>query len=170
MPLRQPLESSDLRFGSKLQPVLNAVVACLCGPDAEVKVTFCNDALLSTTGYRAEEMIGKNLHELLHPSRSDGTANRAAECGFSRAIGAHQATHVVGEFYWRKDGTRFPAECWAHPLLQPIGPTEFVLTFQDLTESHQDKEALRLSQDKFRRILANAPDVEWTSDRNGWVV
>jgi PAS domain S-box-containing protein len=76
----------------------------------------------------------------------------------------------LGEFYWRRDGTRFPAECWAHPLLQPIGPTEFVLTFQDLTESHQDKEALRLSQDKFRRVLANAPDVAWTSDRNGRVV
>jgi two-component system sensor histidine kinase/response regulator len=69
--MRQPLESSDLRFGSELQPVLNAVVACLCGLDAEGRVTFCNDALLSTTGYRADEMIGKNLHELLHPSRSD---------------------------------------------------------------------------------------------------
>jgi hypothetical protein len=53
-----------------------AVVACLCGLDAEARVTFCNDALLSTTGYRADEMIGKNLHELLHPSRSDGTAYR----------------------------------------------------------------------------------------------
>jgi PAS domain S-box-containing protein len=138
--------------------------------NADGKVMFCNDALLKTTGYRADEMIGKNLHELLHHSRPDGTTYRAAECGFSRAISAHQAIHVVGESYWRKDGTRFPGECWAHPLSQPIGPTEFVVTFQDLTESLRDKEALRQSQEKFRRILANAPDVAWTSDRNGRVV
>src|SRR5579864_1489950 len=73
MPLRQSLESSDLAPGAELQQVLNAVVACLCGLDADGNVTFCNDALLKTTGYRADEMIGQNLHELLHHSRPDGT-------------------------------------------------------------------------------------------------
>lgn len=157
MPLRQSLKSSGLALETELKLVLNAVVACLCGLDADGKVTFCNDALLKTTGYRADEMIGKNLHELLHHSRPDEATYRTPECGFSRAIRAHQLIHVVGESYWRKDGTRFPAECWARPLRQPIGPTQFVRTLQDLTESQRDKEALRQSQEKFRRILASAP-------------
>jgi PAS domain S-box-containing protein len=162
MPLRQLPKSSDCELETELQLVLNAVVACLCGLDADGNVTFCNDALLKTTGYRADEMIGKNLHELLHHSRPDGTRYSAAECGFNRAISTHQATHVVGEFYWRKDGTCFPTECRAHPLPQPIGLTKFVVTFQDLTESQRDKEALRQSQEKFRRILTSVPDVAWT--------
>mgnify|MGYP001390960554 CR=1 FL=1 len=170
MPLRQSLKSSDLALGAELQQVLNAVVACLCGLDADGNMTVCNEALLKTTGYSADEVIGKNLHELLHHSRPAGTSYHADNCGFNHAINARQEIHVVGESYWRKDGTCFAAECWAHPLSQPIGPTKVILTFQDLTESLRDKEALRLSQEKFRRILASAPDVAWTSDRNGRVV
>jgi len=46
MPLRQLPKSSDCELETKLQLVLNAVVACLCGLDADGNVTFCNDALL----------------------------------------------------------------------------------------------------------------------------
>jgi len=60
MPLRQSLKSSDCELEAELQLVLNAVIACLCGLDADGSVTFCNDALLKTTGYGAEEMIGSN--------------------------------------------------------------------------------------------------------------
>lgn len=170
MPLSRSLKSSDRELETELQLVLNAVSACLCGLDADGNVTFCNDALLKTTGYRADEMIGRNLHEMLHHSRPDGTTYTAGECGFNQATSAHQAIHLVAEFYWRKDGTCFPTECWVHPLAQLIGLTRFVITFQDLTESRRDKDALRQSQEKFRRILASAPDVAWTSDQNGRMI
>lgn len=170
MPLRQFPKSPNGELEAELQLVLNAVIACLCGVDADGSVTFCNDALLKTTGYGANEMIGSNFHELVHRSRPNGTTYRAGECASNQAINAQQATHVVGEVYWRKDGTCFPTECWVHPLPQSIGLTRFVITFQDLTESQRDKDALRQSQEKFRRILASAPDVAWTSDQNGRVI
>ena len=170
MPLRQLLTNSDREFETELQLVLNAVVACVCGLDGQGNMTFCNGALLKTTGYCAKEMIGRNLHELLHHSRPDGTTYPAGECAVNQAISAHQAIHAVGEFYWRRNATCFPAECWAYPLPRPSGLTELVVTLQDLTESQQDKDALRQSQEKFRRILANAPDVAWTADQNGRMI
>ena len=103
MPLRQSLTNSEREFETELQLVVNAVVACVCGLDAHGNLTFCNDALLKTTGYCAEEMIGRNLHELLHHSRPDGTTYPAPECSFNQAISAHHAIHVVGEFYWRRN-------------------------------------------------------------------
>jgi PAS domain S-box-containing protein len=78
MPLSQLLKSFPGELNAELQLILNATVEDLCGLDAGGNVTFCNDALLQMTGYRADEMIGKNLHELLHPSRPDGTKYPAA--------------------------------------------------------------------------------------------
>jgi two-component system, NtrC family, sensor kinase len=167
MPLSQLLKSSCGESKAELQLVLNAIVEGLCGLDARGNVTFCNDALLKMTGYRTEELIGNNLHELLHRSRPDGTKYPAEECAFRTAIDAQQAIHIVGEFLWRKDGTCFPAEYWAHPLQRASSLTAYVVTFQDMTEIHQAKDVLRQSEEKFRRILESIPDVAWTSDRSG---
>jgi len=170
MPLSQLLESSDGKLKAELQLILNAVVEGLCGLDAEGNVTFCNDALLKITGYSADELIGSDFHDLLHHSRPDGTKYPAQECAFHQAVIARQAIHVVGEFHWRKNGTCFPTESWTHPLPQPLSRTAFVVTFQDLTESQKDKDALSESEEKFRRILSGTPDVAWTADCKGRTV
>lgn len=167
MPVSQLLKSSDGESKAELQLILNAVVEGLCGLDSKGNVTFCNDALLNITGYRADEMIGSNFHGLLHHSRPDGTRCPPETCAFHKAIAAGQEVHVVGDFHWRKDGSCFPSESWAHPLPNPISRTAFVVTFQDLTEIQRDKDALRQSEEKFRRILMSVPDVAWTSDRDG---
>ncbi|MFZ1009940.1 MAG: PAS domain S-box protein [Candidatus Sulfotelmatobacter sp.] len=170
MPLSQLLKSSDTELKAELQLILNAFVEGLCGIDVGGNVTFCNDALLKITGYSTEELIGSSLHQSIHHSRSDGARYPVEECPIYQAIKAHRSMHTTGEFYWRKNGTRFPSESWVHPLIQPLGRTAFVVTIQDLTEIHNDKEALRQSEEKFRRILAGVPDIAWTADRQGRIL
>lgn len=167
MPLSQLLKTPDNELKAELQLILNAVVEGLCGLDREGNVTFCNDALLKMTGYVTEEMIGSNFDGLLHHGSPGETRNRGGECALKKAVATRQAIHISGEFRWRKDGRRFPAECWVHPLPRPASWTSFVITLQDLSEIQQDKDALRQSEEKFRRILASTPDVAWTSDRSG---
>src|SRR5271169_1690846 len=109
MPLSQLLNSSPGELNVELQLILNAIVEGLCGVDAGGNATFCNDALLKMTGYRADELIGSNLHELLHPKRPDGAKRPEEECALRKAIDTQQTIHIVGELLWRKDGTSFPA-------------------------------------------------------------
>src|SRR5271169_608756 len=167
MPLNQLENSFDGELQAELELILNAVVEGVCGVDAEGNATFCNDALLKMTGYQAEEFLGKNVHELLHHSRPDGTRYSAEECAVRKGIDACQATHVTGEFLWRKDGTCFPTDYWMRPLERPSSRTRHVATVKDITEMQQAKDELRRSEEKFRRILASTPDVAWTSDRHG---
>ena len=128
MPLSQLLQRSSGELQAELQLILNAVVEGLCGVDAHGNATFCNEALLRMTGYRTEELIGNNLHTLVHHSRPDGTKYPEGECGLRKALDAGQEIHVSGESLWRKDGTCFPAEYWAHPLQQPSSLTVSVVT------------------------------------------
>ncbi len=103
------VKTSDIALQAELQLILNAVVEGVCGL-AEGNATFCNDALLSMTGYRTEELVGKNVHTLLDHSRPDGTTYPAEECAFRKGSETGQATHIVGEFLWRKNGICFPTE------------------------------------------------------------
>jgi PAS domain S-box-containing protein len=104
MSSRQLVKHSSAHLQSELQLILNGVVDGLCGADAEGNATFCNDALLEMIGYRAEELVGSNLHELLHPSRGDRTKCLAAECTLRKAIHTRHPIHMAGEFLCRKDG------------------------------------------------------------------
>ena len=164
MPLSQLLQRSSGELQAELQLILNAVVEGLCGMDALGKVTFCNDALLRMTGYRSEELIGNNLHALLHHSRRDGTKYPEEECGLRKALDAGQEIHAVGEFLWRKDGSSFPAEYWAHPLRQPSSRTASVVTIQDISERERAIEALRTSEERFRQISNNIDEAFYLVD------
>jgi PAS domain-containing protein len=42
-----------------------------------------------------------------------------------------------------------------------------VATIRDLSEIEMAKEALRTSEEQYRRILESMPDVAWTSDVHG---
>jgi PAS domain S-box-containing protein len=149
------------------QCILDAIQEGICGVDADGRVTFCNKKLREITGYRAEEIIGRNVHELLHHSRPDGTPYPFDECVMTQAIRNGQAVHVAQDFLWRKGGTCISAEYWISPLDEPWGETRYVATLKDITGMQQARNVLRESEEKFRRILASSPDVAWTSNRHG---
>lgn len=167
MPLNQFVTSSDRALKAEFHLILNAVVEGICGLDARGNATFCNDALLKMLGYQAEEIVGKNVHKLLHPSRTDPTGCQAEECTLERRWTPIRRRRSQVNCFWRKDGTCFPTECRMRPQQRPSSLTCQVLTVNDITAVRQARDMLRQSEEKFRRILESAPDVASTSDRNG---
>ena len=155
---------------ASLQEIVDAIESGVCGMDAQGNATFCNQALLKMTGYGAEEIIGRNVHELLHHSHPDGSRYPAEECDLRKAINADRAAHITNGFLWRKDRSCFPAEYWVRRLLRPSSGTCHVVTVKDSSEVHKAMEAVRQGRERFGRILASAPDVAWTSDQLGHTV
>jgi len=149
--------------------ILDAIQQGICGVDAQGRATFCNQVLLEMTGYTREEVIGHNLHEVLHHSRRDGSPYPLAECVLTMAVRNHKKAHAAHDFFWRKDGTCVSAEYWVSPLEKPWGATQFVNTVKDISEIQHVREVLRENQEKFRRILASMPEVAWTADRHGQI-
>ena len=48
--------------------------------DQTGRVTFINPAALTLTGFEAEEVMGQNLHGLMHHKKADGTPYPEEEC------------------------------------------------------------------------------------------
>ncbi len=149
------------------QLILDAIADGICGLNTQGTITFCNDALLQMTGYARHEVVGQNAHDLLHHSRPDGTKVPRAECDLRKAVRQGEATQVAGGLLWRKDGTNLPVEYWGRPVQSRGGRTSYIAMMKDISEIEITKEALRKSEERYRRILESMPDVAWTSDVKG---
>jgi diguanylate cyclase (GGDEF)-like protein/PAS domain S-box-containing protein len=167
MPLSQLLKSSPGESKLELQLLLNVVTESLCGLDTAGNVTFCNDALLKMTQYKTEEIIGTNLDELLHHSSQNETTNASKECTLSKVLDCHREIHIVGELFWRKDGTCFPAEYWSRRLQLPSSGTECVLTIHNITERKRAEEDVRESNELVRLVLDSVPEAVYGIDLHG---
>jgi two-component system CheB/CheR fusion protein len=117
--------------------------------DREGLPTLCNAAFMRMLGFeREEEVIGKDLHAMIHPSRHDGSPYPRDESAIIRAAKSGEPAHVEGEVFCRRDGTGFPVEYWLRPMLRDGKLQGAVCTFVDVTERRhaEEQQALLLRE------------------------
>lgn len=97
--------------------LLESTAESIVGVDLEGRCTFANSAAARLLGYeQPEALLGQDMHALSHHSYPDGTPYPAEQCPLWRAVRRGDSIHVDREVFWRRDGSRFPVECWAHPV------------------------------------------------------
>jgi len=100
----------------KLRLLLDSTAEAIYGIDLEHRCTFSNPACVRILGYEhIDEVLGKNMHNLLHHTRADGTLLPVEECRVHRVTQAREGVHAEDEVFWRANGTSFPAEYWSYP-------------------------------------------------------
>jgi len=120
---------------TQLKLILNSSSEAIYDMDLNGKCTFTNPACLKMLGYEdANEVIGKNIHNLTHHTRSDGTDYPMNECPIYSAFQEGESTHRDDELFWKKDGSSFPVEYWSNPIIQDGKPIGTVVSFLDITE------------------------------------
>ena len=132
-------ESSEL-----ITLLLESAPEAIYGIDLEGNCTFCNPACLRMTGYQeASELLGRNMHQVIHYARPGGAPYPIEECGIYGAFSKGLETHGDDEVLWRKDGSSFPVEYWSHLLHRNNSVIGVVVTFVDVTVRKQAEEAMR---------------------------
>ncbi len=132
---RRRIKQELLDREEHIRLLLNSTAEAIYGVDTRGLCIFCNPACLKMLGYETEqELIGKNLHEMIHHTRTDGTCYSEAECRINKAFGNGQGCHVDDEIFWRADGTFLNVEYWSHPIVRRQEIIGAVITFIDITE------------------------------------
>ena len=127
-----------------VRALLTATGQGIYGVDLEGNCTFANPACVTMLGYRTDqELLGKNMHALIHHTRPSGEPYPVEECRIYRAFIEGQGTHAGDEIVWRADGTSFPAEYWSHPLFLHSELAGCVVAFVNITERKRAEEELR---------------------------
>ena len=98
--------------------VLESVGDGIYGTDLEGNVTVINPAALQMLGYKAEEVLGRNMHALVHHTRVDGNIYPAGDSPVQKTIHDLDTVRISNEVFWRKDGTSFPVEYVACPQIE----------------------------------------------------
>ncbi len=158
----------ELREGSaRIEMLLNSVAEGIYGVNEQGNCTFINSAGLAMLGYQDEsELLGRNMHGLIHHTRVDGSNYPVADCRLYCCMRLRTEVHVSDEVFWRKDGSFFMVDYWSRPIMLDDNKGA-VITFFDTTERKQAEDALNETTEKLRGLFELSPLGIALTDLNG---
>ena len=144
------------RVTRQMEMLLESTGQGIYGIDLQGNCSFINRATCEMLGYRPEEALGRNMHELVHHHKTNGSPYPVTECPIYRAFKKGEGCRVDTEVIWRRDGTPIPVEYSSFPILEDGRITGAVVTVLDITERKLAEEKVRASEQFFRSIFENA--------------
>ena len=151
--VRKRAEEEVLRLGRQNQLILDAAGEGIVGLDTAGRVAFINPAGAELAGYRIEELIQKDFHQMVHHSRADGAPYPVHECPMFESLTTGAARRERDEVFWRKDGTNFPVAYSSTPILEEGQIVGAVLTFRDITVRKVALEQLNKYRDHLEDLV-----------------
>jgi PAS domain S-box-containing protein len=132
----------------RVRLLLDSTGEAIFGLDTIGLCIFSNQACLELLGYaRQDELLGRNMHKLIHHTRSNGTPYPLEECPLYAAFLGGHPSYEAEEILWRRDGTSIPVEIRSHPVIRGGKVLGAVVTFVDITERKRaGKELLRAKE------------------------
>ncbi len=150
--LNRELKKAKKRLEQQHELILDSVADGIYGVDLHGNSTFFNRAAEELTGWKAEDVIGKNQHRLLHHSHADGTPYSFEECPVYQTFCDSQSRYISDDLFWRQNGASFPVEYSSTPIKDEKGRTiGSVVVFRDITEQKQAEEDARQHQAELAR-------------------
>lgn len=116
------------------QLLLTAVGDGIYGVNTLGHTTFVNQAAENILGWKREELIGKQAHNLIHHSHNNGSHYHAKECPIYAAFNDGEIHSVDTECFWNKKGVPIPVEYTSTPVTENGLLIGAVVIFRDITE------------------------------------
>ncbi len=133
----------------QIRLLLDSTAEGIYGIDNKGDCTLINKSAIELLGYENDsEIIGKNMHILIHHTKADGSRYPIDDCAIYNSFIAGKRTHVDTEVLWRKDGSSFPVEYYSYPIQQDEQVVGAVITFWDISDKKRtEKELLKLTEE-----------------------
>jgi PAS domain S-box-containing protein len=122
------VERERHRLTRNLQLLLESTVEGILTVDLAGRCTLSNRAAAEMLGREQEEMQGATLQTLLNGDE------RAAIGEIIAVVHSGEVRSVVNGTFWRADGTQFPVEYSAAPIIDAGVRIGVVISFSDITE------------------------------------
>ncbi|NLZ16138.1 MAG: diguanylate cyclase [Desulfobulbaceae bacterium] len=130
-------------LSKKYEMILDFAENGISGLDREGNISYINQAGQRLLGYRAEEALGKNCREIFRIARSGSNSFNEDCCPFVNPEYKKAVVRFDEIRIERRDGTTFPADLRATPIIQDGQLTGGVVVFQDITERQKAAQIIR---------------------------
>src|SRR3972149_8143763 len=126
--------------------------------DAQGRCTLINKTAIELLGWSEEELLGRDIHVLIHHLQQDGKPSKEKECHVLGALRTGQSYRDIEDVFWKKDGRWFDVEFNAEPIEMNGTMVGTVVSFSDLSEHKRDEQILRESVQQYRALMDGASD------------
>jgi PAS domain S-box-containing protein len=134
------------------QLLLRAAGDGIFGVNAEGKTTFINPAGERMLGWKAEDLIGRDMHAIVHHTHPDGSHYPREDCPIYAAFHDGAIHKIDHEVLWRKDGTSFWVEYTSTPVRDRGQLVGAVMIFRDITQRREADEKLRAALEEVGQL------------------
>lgn len=117
----------------QLEMLLESAGEGIYGIDLRGRCIFINGAGAAMLGYTPDEVVGRNMHYLIHHSHADRSLMPVHDCRIFKAFRDGRGERVDDEVLWRRDGSCFDAQYASHPIRNDQEVVGAVVTFSDIS-------------------------------------
>ena len=139
-------------FERENQLILNAAGEGIYGVDPEGKTTFLNAAAERMLGWKKEELIGKNIHYVIHHTHKNGDHFGVEDCSIFHAIRDGIVRTIDDEVFWTKSGKAIDVEYTSTPIEDEGRHVGAVVIFRDVTQKRLDETRLKEALSEVERL------------------
>ena len=159
---RMRLEEELAESTNLLKGILQASPVGVFRLDASGRVTFVNETFTRITGILSEKIRGTFWAEILSPSERNRMIKEIGESAIRRSMSTVETRYI------HPDGTPYWLFGQAVPLFDNEGTINgWVGTITDITGNKLIEDALRESEEKYRALTENTPDILFSTDMGG---
>jgi len=111
--------------------------------DAQGLCTFINSKAEQVIGWKSGDILGNNIHDIIHYKNQKGELVPKENCSILQSIKSGKPFISENEFFIHKDGTLFPTYVSAVPIFKKNNFCGAVVAFQDISERKHNEKTLR---------------------------
>ncbi|MFC9684124.1 PAS domain-containing protein [Streptomyces sp. NPDC056948] len=124
-------EAELARSQRQTEMILRAASEGVVGTDTDGRIVLVNPAAAQMLGFRASDLGGRELHELVLHSRADGTDFPYEESPLADTLRSGRKHRVRGQVLYAKDGGKVPVDLTTAPVRDGDQLVGAVMTFTD---------------------------------------
>ncbi len=121
-------------FERENQLILSAAGEGIYGIDVNGNATFVNPAAERILGWHAQELIGKNIHTMIHHSYADGSDFCVHDCPIYSAFKDGVIQRVEDDVFWSRSGKPIAVDYTSTPILDSGKLVGAVVIFRDIRD------------------------------------
>lgn len=156
--LLKPVEDGDLRFTvemalhkhsverelkesqRKFQDITSCIGEGIYVVNESGELTFMNPEAEHLLGWAGAELLGKKVHDIIHPLKENGAPLPLDECSAYKVIKTGKRQESGNDVFVRKDGVTFPVSLVSTPVLKEGKVVASITVFQDAARKQKREE------------------------------
>ncbi|MDH5436631.1 MAG: EAL domain-containing protein [Gammaproteobacteria bacterium] len=123
------------RLNQHISLLMESTGEGIFGIDSDLKCTFVNRAAAKMLKFSRDEMLGKNMIQLIHHSHENGEPYSTADCAIYKSIHEGLSYWSDDDIMWEKGNIAFPVQYRVNPIFVDGKINGAVVVFRNVSKS-----------------------------------